>query len=793
MFINKALNLEYLSKIRIKNIKIPEFIYFSVFDWKKNKKKFVDKIKKNLKNRICIRSSYFNEDSSKSSMAGKFESFINMENNNKNIVNCIENLISQYLLFERKKINLEKNYILVQNFVKNSICSGVVTNYTISEGAPYFTINYNDVTKSTLSVTSGDKDSFRVLHVSKNAIKNIRSKKFKKIVEAVKLIEQKYNFQPLDIEFALNIDLKVFILQIRPITTALKWKKIDNNKFNNLLGKLEKKYKKTIIRNSRYGKKGLFGLMPDWNPAEIIGFQPNLFSYSLYKYLVTDSIWARARNKMGYKKLNNPKLMYSFSGKPYIDLRLSFNSFFPNNLNNKIQKKVTNFWIEELIKKPFFHDKIEFEITDNCYYFGLNKKIQNSYYFLDKTEKKKFYFSLKKLTNNILKNFEKEFKQMNSDILELETFRVKIINQYLKVGHKEIYYAKKLFNKCKNYGLMPFAMQARNAFISKKILNSLIDSKILSKSSYYKVLGKLHTVSHDYISDKQNLKSKKINLIDFNKKYYHLRPNSYDISNKRYINKIQTNQLSENQLNSILNFKIKNQQNFISSKELYKLDRILKIQKININAKKLLNFFISSMKLRENYKFIFSRTLSDGIELLRKHSIKHHYYNKVSNININNIFKIRSKKDISKLNIIYKKNILNREYFNYVKLPYLIVSNNDFFVSSLLLSKPNFITDKSITGELFFLDSKIINKNLKNKIVVIENADPGFDWIFSHKIKGLITKFGGVNSHMSIRCEELNLPAIIGLGEDNFTKLMHACTVNIDCQLQKINLGQLKN
>ena len=65
--------------------------------------------------------------------------------------------------------------------------------------------------------------------------------------------------------------------------------------------------------------------MPDWNPAEIIGFQPNLFSYSLYKYLVTDEIWAKSREDMGYKKLFKPKLMYSFSGKPYIDLRMSFN------------------------------------------------------------------------------------------------------------------------------------------------------------------------------------------------------------------------------------------------------------------------------------------------------------------------------------------------------------------------------------------------------------------------------------------------------------------------------------
>ena len=42
---------------------------------------------------------------------------------------------------------------------------------------------------------------------------------------------------------------------------------------------------------------------------------------------------------------------------------------------------------------------------------------------------------------------------------------------------------------------------------------------------------------------------------------------------------------------------------------------------------------------------------------------------------------------------------------------------------------------------------------------MIENADPGFDWIFGSKILGLITKYGGVNSHMAIRCAELEIPA----------------------------------
>ena len=57
---------------------------------------------------------------------------------------------------------------------------------------------------------------------------------------------------------------------------------------------------------------------------------------------------------------------------------------------------------------------------------------------------------------------------------------------------------------------------------------------------------------------------------------------------------------------------------------------------------------------------------------------------------------------------------------------------------------------------------------MKNKIILLKNADPGYDFIFSHNIKGLITEYGGANSHMSIRCLELGIPAIIGIGTKNF-------------------------
>ena len=83
--------------------------------------------------------------------------------------------------------------------------------------------------------------------------------------------------------------------------------------------------------------------MPDWNPAEMIGYQPNALSFSIYKEIITDNAWSTARKEMGYKKVLRP-LMYKFTGKPYIDARLSFYSLIPNNISNNISKKIVNHW-----------------------------------------------------------------------------------------------------------------------------------------------------------------------------------------------------------------------------------------------------------------------------------------------------------------------------------------------------------------------------------------------------------------------------------------------------------------
>ena len=75
---------------------------------------------------------------------------------------------------------------------------------------------------------------------------------------------------------------------------------------------------------------------------------------------------------------------------------------------------------------------------------------------------------------------------------------------------------------------------------------------------------------------------------------------------------------------------------------------------------------------------------------------------------------------------------------------------------------------------------------MENKIVIIENADPGYDWIFSKNINGLITRFGGVASHMAIRCAEFKIPAAIGCGEVIYKELQLKTVIELNCKEKSI-------
>ena len=181
----------------------------------------------------------------------------------------------------------------------------------------------------------------------------------------------------LDIEFALGDDLKTHLLQVRKITTQTNWnrgvsKKVDAT-LQGVQSFITEKFKRTV---GVYGETTALGQMPDWNPVEMIGRVPRTLAASLYQKVITDDAWRIARAEMGYSVPAGEPLMVMLAGQPFIDTRLSFHSFIPKKIPQVIAEKLVNHWVKELIKKPEYHDKIEFEIAITCYSFDFDKKIE---------------------------------------------------------------------------------------------------------------------------------------------------------------------------------------------------------------------------------------------------------------------------------------------------------------------------------------------------------------------------------------------------------------------------------
>ena len=149
-----------------------------------------------------------------------------------------------------------------------------------------------------------------------------------------------------------------------------------------------------------------------------------------------------------------------------------------------------------------------------------------------------------------------------------------------------------------------------------------------------------------------------------------------------------------------------------------------------------------------------------------------------------------------KIILFWKKQIIQekkrRQILSFLILPPLIFDKKDFEVIEYYVSRPNYITSMKTSGNIIKLDSLKTIPNLENKIILIENADPGYDWIFTKNPRALITKYGGLASHMAIRCAEVQLPAAIGCGELLFDKLLDSEKVLLDCNNQQITILENK-
>lgn len=768
-FGTKAETLLRLSEV-IQMGKVLPQVAFPAWEWAKDSEQIIKKVfLQPWSSLLVVRSSAINEDTQWESQAGKYDSVLNVAGEKE-----FRDAVNQVLLsFQDENPD---NQVLVQPMLKDVKLCGVAFTMDPNTGGSYYVINY-DETGSTCAITSGNGEKSKLFYCFKG-YEDIKNQEMKAVCGCLWELETLFGQDNLDVEFAIS-GHEIFILQVRALCQGNC--SISRNQQKIELDRIAEK----IRRDNQpvpylHGRRTIFGVMPDWNPAEIIGIRPKPLSLSLYREIITDNIWAYQRNNYGYKNLRSFPLMVDFCGLPYIDVRISFNSFIPKGLDSQLSEKLTNYYLDRLVENPSKHDKVEFDIVFSCYTLDLPERIQVlKNYGFTKEEIESIIDALKQLTNNIIDNDTGLWKKDYEKIRILEKRYEEITNSQLdKVSR--IYW---LLEDCKRYGTLPFAGLARAGFVAVQFLGSLVNNGIILKEEYQQFMNSLSTVSTMMNQDISQLSKEA-----FLKKYGHLRPGTYDINSKRYD---EAPDLYFDWGRNPAGESTESKETFrLSLEQMKKLKAALKEHGLSSDILGLFDFIKIAIEGREYSKFIFTKSLSESIRLFSQLGEENGFDPELcSYADIKVIQELYSSTtDVHTiLNGSIAKGRSSYELTETITLPPLILEPEDAYSFYYPDTEPNFITMKRVSGEICFLSGEISPECIEGKIVLIQSADPGYDWIFSHEIKGFITKYGGANSHMAIRAGELGIPAVVGIGEKMFEQLKKGSVIEIDTLAKKVN------
>lgn len=776
IFVSKADTLKALSIYP--DLHIPGIFSFTVEEWRNGRSNVLSSAKASFPSGelLAVRSSCGREDMESSSAAGEFLSLLDVPLDDDNLLaSAIDSVIASYTN------PLPNDQVLLQPMIRNPAVTGVIMTKVLSDGSPYYVINYDDESGKTDSITGGRNVS-KTVHVFRGVRdEDFDSSRLRSFVSLARRLEHLCGSTALDIEFCLDRENVLHLLQARPICAGAHWPK-NGSEVAGFIDHIARFiHASTGPSKNLFGQRSILGVMPDWNPAEMIGILPHPLASSLYRCLITSRVWETARRRMGYRAIPPTELMLLVMGRPYIDVRASFNSFLPDGLDDVSCEALVSAWLERLENNPQLHDKVEFEVAQTSLDFCFDKNLDERYHgLLTASRKREFRDCLGRLTRNCLDL--SPAGSMNKAFESISELRLRQAGRHLPLRgfHFNLSTVNELIDECRKYGTLPFSILARHAFIAESLLRTATTRGALAPERLAQFKRSINTISSELSREFLDVCQDRREPQSFLRKYGHLRPGSYDILSPRYADR-------ENLFASTDSIQPETFEPFIPDpEEKYGLAKLLHEIGLDIEPNALFAYARKAIEGRELAKFIFSRNLSDALEIMAMWGEDMGFSrDDISFMELNSILDqkvcVLPESPKTLFSALIERNRAMYEKARALKLGYLIRSVRDVYIAPQHRAAPNFIGAGSASGKPVRLDANTpCDAPIEGKIVCIENADPGFDWIFTRSIAGLVTEFGGANSHMAIRCAEYGLPAAIGVGGQLFGEVARARSVLIN-------------
>lgn len=733
---------------------IDDFVYFSGRRWHADARKVIDEVHAaGLGPFVAIRSSGAEESLHPSASPGWFHTELGVAVSDEGAVaTAIDKVLGSMAVSSP-----DGGGVMVQTQLRGAAMAGVVTSRTPS-GTPYLIVEY-DASGRTDAVTSGHHPQRVVLTTSARRV----PEPWDAIQLSVQEISSLLGLDDLVVEFGLDAEGKVHIFQV--------WDRGRDEPGPPLLGDAVHSAERSLnsLRRATTGPL-ILSDMTDWNPAEMLGPRPARLDIDLYATLITDRTWAEARAALGYVDCAG-SLMVRLDGQPYIDVPRSFRSLVAAATPEPTRETYVSLCLDRLAEEPALHDKVEHEILTT--YWPLDGQVTSVAGDLPHRHAVAFERALRDLTSAVLSRWDPLLAWAERSGRSLAGWRLAHPFDQDEDTYELPALIEEGIDRCRELGTLPFAMVARLAFIADGLVRELVaksgDDGL--RSAFWSGINTPAQRLALALADRT------VATETITATFGHLRPHAYNLESRPYAAR-------PSFLEALRGARPETDPaptRFSASSEAA-LHRYA--SDLGVMSGPGLHRLAAAVAAREEHKFIFSAVLSDVLERLALLGERLGLSRSdVRALGLRPLLELARSGNVDVARHEADQARAREDLRHEILFPDVVLPESRLAAFEYVQARPTYVTQDVVRSRIWRLETVPDAPSvIDGQIVAIESADPGFDWIFSRPIAGLITCYGGSSSHMAIRCQELAIPASIGCGAPLFSTLTHLGSVVLDCR-----------
>ena len=702
---------------RLCSARIPSCSLLSLQDWRADRELAIARVLSDIQaDVLVVRSARHCEDSNPGN-AGRYLSLLGVAANPAALADAISRVFDSYgPLFLH-------DHVLVQPQIKG-ITHAIVASTRGAFGSAYDSVSCAEGDAPD-AITRGDSPA-DTWHLGPDFDPGNLPGPVMKALQLLDELRLIFDATPFEVEL-LEANETLWLLQVRPLPESP------------AIADIAKALRRasTQLDEAREEGVAVLGLMPDWNPAELLGAHPRPLALSLFKSVIGENTWWRARAELGYSRPYTGQLIRSVAGRPYVDVRASFESLCPAELSLPDRVRLSCAWLDRLRANPQLHDCVEFNVVLSGFEFDAKTKNADVNYAVADSI---LLPALRRLTTKALDNAElhRALEHFASCLAAPLSARGSLQDR-IRLLRRNV--------------AQPFARVARCDFLAQALWQSAARRGAIAPQRCLEVLS---------TTDDQNWHR---GIATGNE----ARPGQFDIRS-----------VERNCANERLLMPQPRWSHSLDRDESKNIAELLLESSLPWNPEELLQISRLAARARELGKRTLAALLGDWLAQVRDFAESRHIDAEILSWLP---WDIATDPAIDLASAIERSMLEKQQHADdaCLRMPMLLEHAHDLRAVHLPASSGHFHGQGIVEGRVILLDESSIPEMLPlHSVVAIRSADPGYEWIFQRQPAALITAYGGPHSHMALRCADAGCGAVLGLGEERFRKLVCASMLRID-------------